>query len=101
MSEARSAANTTSLWATNLVGGPRHAPVYPQSAPTNTLFYGDNLDILREYIADASIDLVCLDLFDRAYRTRYTPLLLSTLPYRCTSRSQTCPLGTNRRSSGK
>ncbi len=76
-------------------------PVYPQSAPTNTLFYGDNLDILREYIADASIDLVCLDLFDRAYRTRYTSSHPSALPYRCTSRSQTCPLGTNRRSSGK
>lgn len=28
---------------------------------TNTLFYGDNLPILREYIADASIDLVYLD----------------------------------------
>lgn len=27
----------------------------------NTLFYGDNLDILREYIDDASIDLVYLD----------------------------------------
>jgi site-specific DNA-methyltransferase (adenine-specific) len=28
---------------------------------TNTLFYGDNLDILREYIADESIDLIYLD----------------------------------------
>src|SRR6266511_3360677 len=28
---------------------------------TNTLFYGDNLDILREYIADQSVDLVYLD----------------------------------------
>ena len=27
----------------------------------NTLFYGDNLDILREYIPDASVDLVYLD----------------------------------------
>lgn len=27
----------------------------------NTLFYGDNLPILREYIADASVDLVYLD----------------------------------------
>ena len=36
-------------------------PLYPQSAPTNTLFYGDNLDILREYIASESIDLVYLD----------------------------------------
>jgi len=28
---------------------------------SNTLFYGDNLEILREYIADESIDLVYLD----------------------------------------
>ena len=28
---------------------------------TNTLFYGDNLPILREYIADASVDLIYLD----------------------------------------
>ena len=27
----------------------------------NTLFYGDNLDILREYIPDESIDLIYLD----------------------------------------
>ena len=27
----------------------------------NTLFYGDNLNILREYIADESVDLVYLD----------------------------------------
>ena len=30
----------------------------PTSSTTNTLFYGDNLEILREYIADASVDLV-------------------------------------------
>jgi site-specific DNA-methyltransferase (adenine-specific) len=28
----------------------------------NTLYYGDNLDILRRYIDDDSIDLVYLDL---------------------------------------
>ncbi len=28
---------------------------------TNTLYYGDNLHILREYIPDASVDLVYLD----------------------------------------
>ena len=33
----------------------------PKPITTNTLYYGDNLDILREYIADASIDLVYLD----------------------------------------
>ena len=27
----------------------------------NKLFYGDNLEILREYIADGSVDLVYLD----------------------------------------
>jgi site-specific DNA-methyltransferase (adenine-specific) len=33
----------------------------PKPITTNTLFYGDNLPILREYIADESIDLVYLD----------------------------------------
>ena len=28
---------------------------------TNTLYYGDNLDILREYIGDETVDLVYLD----------------------------------------
>jgi site-specific DNA-methyltransferase (adenine-specific) len=32
-----------------------------QSITTNTLFYGDNLAIMREYIPDESIDLVYLD----------------------------------------
>ena len=27
----------------------------------NTLFYGDNLPILREHIADESVDLIYLD----------------------------------------
>lgn len=27
----------------------------------NTLFYGDNLSILREYVPDESIDLIYLD----------------------------------------
>ena len=27
----------------------------------NTLYYGDNLDILREHIADETIDLIYLD----------------------------------------
>jgi site-specific DNA-methyltransferase (adenine-specific) len=30
-------------------------------AGTNTLYYGDNLDILRQYVADESVDLVYLD----------------------------------------
>ncbi|MBE2192992.1 MAG: restriction endonuclease, partial [Anaerolinea sp.] len=33
----------------------------PQAITQNTLFYGDNLDILREYIPDQSIDLIYLD----------------------------------------
>ncbi|GER87587.1 restriction endonuclease subunit M [Dictyobacter vulcani] len=33
----------------------------PQPIDENTLFYGDNLDILRQYIADNSVDLVYLD----------------------------------------
>jgi site-specific DNA-methyltransferase (adenine-specific) len=32
-----------------------------QSIPTNTLFYGDNVSILREYIPDESVDLIYLD----------------------------------------
>jgi len=33
----------------------------PKVITTNTLFYGDNLPILREHIADESIDLIYLD----------------------------------------
>lgn len=33
----------------------------PPPITYNTLFYGDNLPVLREYIADASIDLIYLD----------------------------------------
>jgi len=29
--------------------------------PENTLYYGDNLDVLRRYVADESVDLVYLD----------------------------------------
>lgn len=28
---------------------------------TNTLYYGDNLHVLREHIADGSVDLIYLD----------------------------------------
>ncbi len=31
------------------------------TATDNTLYYGDNLDILREHISTASVDLVYLD----------------------------------------
>ena len=33
----------------------------PSPITENTLFYGDNLDILREYIPDESVDLIYLD----------------------------------------
>ncbi len=33
----------------------------PQPITQNTLFYGDNLDILRDYILSESIDLIYLD----------------------------------------
>jgi len=29
---------------------------------TNVLYYGDNLDILRRYLRDASVDLIYLNL---------------------------------------
>ena len=32
----------------------------PDNTP-NTLYYGDNLDILRRYVKDESVDLVYLD----------------------------------------
>ncbi len=33
----------------------------PQPITQNTLFYGDNLDILRYYVPDESVDLIYLD----------------------------------------
>src|ERR1700730_15480552 len=33
----------------------------PKPITENTLFYGDNLKVLREYISDESVDLVYLD----------------------------------------
>jgi site-specific DNA-methyltransferase (adenine-specific) len=33
----------------------------PQPITQNTLFYGDNLNILRDYIATESVDLIYLD----------------------------------------
>ena len=35
----------------------------PAGHSENTLYYGDNLPILREHIPDESVDLVYLDLF--------------------------------------
>ena len=33
----------------------------PKTPATDTLYYGDNLAILRDYIAEESVDLVYLD----------------------------------------
>jgi 16S rRNA G966 N2-methylase RsmD len=33
----------------------------PQPSTENTLLYGDNLDILRDYIYTESVDLIYLD----------------------------------------
>lgn len=33
----------------------------PTTPEVNTLFYGDNLDILRRHVGDESVDLVYLD----------------------------------------
>ena len=44
---------------------PQSRPVEPGASETmadkNTLFYGDNLHILREHVADESVDLIYLD----------------------------------------
>jgi 16S rRNA G966 N2-methylase RsmD len=34
---------------------------YVPDLATNLLYYGDNLDILRRYLPDATVDLVYLD----------------------------------------
>ena len=52
-----------------------------ESTQSNLLYYGDNLDILRRYAKDESVDLNCLDLTSSAYadaatvgeRSRKTP----------------------------
>jgi len=33
----------------------------PAPASSNTLFYGDNLQILRDYVRDETVDLIYLD----------------------------------------
>ena len=41
---------------------PPDAPTNPPAPPTrNTLYFGDNLEILARFVADASVDLVYLD----------------------------------------
>jgi hypothetical protein len=36
----------------------RRGSRYPSGVQTNVLYYGDNLDILRRYIPEESVDLV-------------------------------------------
>jgi hypothetical protein len=44
-----------------------------QPITENTMFYGDNLDILRRYLADNSVNLICLDPRHRVSHYRLTP----------------------------
>jgi DNA modification methylase len=39
----------------------KERPMPPRTITSNTLFYGDNLSILREHIPDSSVDLCYLD----------------------------------------
>ena len=39
----------------------QRVPAHDAAHHPHTLFYGDNLPILRDHIADASVDLVYLD----------------------------------------
>jgi site-specific DNA-methyltransferase (adenine-specific) len=50
--------NGTRMWTNQ---GCKGGKVRQQSITTNTLFYGDNIAIMREYISEESIDLVYLD----------------------------------------
>lgn len=41
---------------------PKHLPgMEPSVHEKNQLYYGDNLDIMKNFIADASVDLIYLD----------------------------------------
>jgi DNA modification methylase len=59
----------SNLSATTLQAGERHpkrddnVSGYPTSMPdfANALYYGDNLEVMRRYVADESVDLVYLD----------------------------------------
>src|SRR5437660_289867 len=39
----------------------REEPMPAAAVPPNALYYGDNLDVLRQYVKDESVDLVYLD----------------------------------------
>ena len=49
--------------------------------PSNTLFYGDNLTILRDYLANESVDLIYLDPpfnSNRSYNILFRTVLVKT-----------------------
>jgi site-specific DNA-methyltransferase (adenine-specific) len=46
---------------TSEAGGETGCVIEPASAFVNKLYFGDNLDVLGEYVADESIDLIYLD----------------------------------------
>ena len=47
----------------------------PKPITRNTLFYGDNLPILREHIASESVDLVYLDSPFNSNRSYYAHII--------------------------
>ncbi len=60
--------------------------MYQRALMKNTLFYGDNLDILRQYVAAESIDLIYLDPpfnSNRNYNVCATRSWIPTLGNKC------------------
>ena len=51
----------------------------PKPITENTLFYGDNLPILRDYIPDQSVDLIYLDPPFNSQRTYDALFIVSRL----------------------
>jgi site-specific DNA-methyltransferase (adenine-specific) len=45
----------------NSISDGRRGDLMQRAITTNTLFYGDNLTILREYIPNESVDLIYVD----------------------------------------
>ena len=55
-------ATPVALLLCNFVAAHALIPRMAQHSSSNKLFYGDNLHVLREHIADESLDLIYLDL---------------------------------------
>jgi hypothetical protein len=60
--------------------GPTHHPAEATFVAENRLYYGDNLDVLRQHVATESVDLVYLD--RRSTRTAITTCCLANTPSR-------------------